>query len=192
MSFDPTFRIDNRRLQLPPASLASTGNVLRCLCHGSTAQQISSNVAHWCYLGYRPAGEVIKTVAFAVSTAGAGTQAAEVCIATSATGPTGSGITVTKLWADGTVDSVLSTGVKGNTTPNTVPLANDSHVWAGIRIAMTGEGSSNPTLHVLQRDWGRGVLAWTTSAGVLTSGSSWTATPVTFANNTSTDIRGYL
>lgn len=176
-----------------PEIVTSVGGVLRCPLPSSTAQQIAQNTAHWCYVGYRPAGEVVKRIRVAVSTLAVGSQAAEVCLATSTTAPTGSNITLTKVWASGTLDDMTSgTGVKGNTSDNTTPIASASHVWLGIRCAFTGGGASNPHLHVVQRDWGAGFLARTSSAGVLTSGSSWTATPVTFANNTNTDIRGYL
>lgn len=169
----------------------ATGNVLRCPCHVSTTQIAASGTIYWCYVGYRPYDEIIRYVRVGVSTAGAGTQTAEVAVATSTTGPNNAAaLTLTKVWADGTLDDLTTTGVKGNATANTTPLgSDDAHVFVGVRFAM---GTTQPTLHILQRDWGDGFLCQTSGASALTGSSSWTATPVTFANNTSADVRGYL
>lgn len=168
--------------------------VLRCPCHASTAAQIPTQRVDWCYLGLTPRRLLIKYVRVVVSTLAVGTPAAEVCIATGVA-PNGSAITLTKLWADGTLDSMVSpaaTGVKGNTAANTIWAPRGVHVYAGFRAHFTGGGSTNPQLHILQRDWGAGYLLQTAGQGALTGSSSWTATPVTFANNFSSDIRGYL
>ena len=168
------------------------GNVLRCPCHVGTTQIAASDRAYWCYIGYRPSGEIIRFVRAYVPAAnlGIGSQAAEVAVCTSTTPPTGSNITLTKLWANGTLDDMtVGGGRKGNTVANTVAIASDAHVWVGIRVSMS---ITQPTFHTLTRDNGDGFLAQTASAGTLTSGSSWTAVPVTFANLTSVDIRGYL
>ncbi len=170
----------------------AASKVLRCPCHISTTQIASSDRAYFCYLGYRPAGEIIQYVRVGVSTVGAGTQVAEVAVLTSTTAPTGSNITLTKLWADGTLaNMILTTGRKGNSSANVVALASDSHVWVGFRAAFT-DTPTQPTLHILNRDWGDGLLAQTVTAGALTGAGPWTAVPVTFANSTSPDIRGYL
>ena len=171
----------------------TTGKILRAPLAASTTQQIASGTIYWCYLGFRPAGEIVRHVRCGISIAGAGSQAAEVAIATSAAAPADAALTLTKVWADGTVDSLISgTGIRGNTTANTIPLPVDGHVWAGFRCAMTGGGASQPTGHILQRDWGNGMLAQTAGAAALTGSTSWTATPVTFGNSTSLDVRGYL
>ena len=95
---------------------------------------------------------------------------------------------LTKVWADGTLDALTSSGIKGNTTANTIPLAADSHVWAGFRSAMA---STQPTLHILQRDWGMGFLSYLYTTA-LTGSTTWTVTNLDFASNTHPDVRGYL
>jgi len=164
------------------------GIVLRSPLSASTTQLQTSGLAYFVCVGYRPAGEVIQYVRFGVSTAGAGTQTAEVAVAYTTTAPAGSAMTLTKLWADGTLDSLLSTGVKGNTTANAVPLPIDAWVFVCTRFAM---GTTQPTLHILQRDWGLGWLSSQSGASALTSSTTYTATPVTFSNNTAPDVRGY-
>ena len=172
---------------------STLGKLARCPCPASTAQQIASNTAHWCYLGYFKAGTVFERVQVFVSTVGGGTQAAEVCIATAPTPPTGGNLTLTKVWADGTVDTLISgTGVKQNTSANATALGADAHVYAGFRCAMTGGGALQPILHILQKDWGRGFLLQTATPGALTGTGPWTAVPVTAANNTSSDIRAAI
>jgi len=168
------------------------GGILRCPLHVSTAQQISSDTANWCYLGYLPSGILIKKVRAFCSTAAGGTVASEVCIATSTGAPNGSPQTVTKLWATTGVDSLLTTGPKGNSVDNTTASTGAAHTWAGIRVSTSGGGAFQPSFHIIARDWGIGFISQTSSAGLLSTGSFWTATPVTAANNTSIDIRGYL
>ena len=166
------------------------GKVLRSPLPASTTQIAGSGRSYWCYVGYRPAGEIIQYVRFGVSVVGAGAQTAEVAVATSATPPTGSAISLTKLWADGTLDDLtVGTGIKGNASANTTPLSVDAHTWVGCRFAMA---TTQPTLHILQRDWGAGFLSQEAGAAALTGAGPYTATPVTFAANSSNDIRGYL
>lgn len=171
-----------------PRNDAQPGLVLRSPCPASTTQLQSTGVARFCCVGYRPAGEVIRYVRFAVSTVAAGTQTAEVAVAYSTTPPAGAALTLTKVWADGTLAALTGTGVKGNTTANTIPLPVDAWVFVGCRFAM---GTTQPTLHILQRDWGLGWLGQQNAAAALTSLSTYTSTPVTFANSSGPDIRGY-
>ena len=165
-----------------------TGIVLRSPCPASTTQLQSSGSASWVCVGYRPAGEVIRFVRFAVSTIAAGTQTAEVAVAYSLTAPAGSALTLIGVWSNGTLDALTSTGVKGNTSANAVPLPVSAWVFVGCRFAM---GTTQPTLHILQRDWGLGWACSDAGKPALTSTTTYTATPVTFANNTFPDIRGY-
>jgi len=164
------------------------GIVLRSPLSASTTQLQSSGFASWVCVGYRPAGEVIRYVRFAVSTIAAGTQTAEVAVAYTTTAPAGSSISLTGVWSDGTLDSLTSTGVKGNATANAVPLPIDGWVFLGVRFAM---GTTQPTLHIIQRDWGLGWICQDAGKPALTSTTTYTATPVTFTNNTAPDVRGY-
>ena len=97
-------------------------------------------------------------------------------------------MTLTKLWADGTLDALTATGAKGNTTANAIPLPCDAWVWLGLRTAMA---TTQPTVHILQRDWVAGWLTQDTGVAVLTSLTSFSVTPTIFAN-TAPDLRGYL
>ena len=168
--------------------LAPPGNVLRSPCSASTTQLQTSGTASWVCVGYRPAGEVIRFVRFAVSTIAAGTQTAEVAVAYSLTAPAGSALTLTGVWSNGTLDALTATGVKGNTSANAVPLPVDAWVFVGCRFAM---GTTQPTLHILQRDWGLGWACSDAGKPALTSTTTYTATPVTFTNSTFPDVRGY-
>lgn len=187
-----TIEITGYTVPNPEIVPSHVAGILRCPLHVATAQQISSDTANWCYLGYLPSGVLIKKVRAFCSTAAGGTVTGEVCIATSTGAPNGSPQTVTKLWATTGVDSLLTTGPKGNTVDNTTALTGAAHTWAGLRVTTHGGGAFQPSFQIIARDWGIGFISQTPSAGLLTTGTSWTATPVTAANNSSIDIRGYL
>ncbi len=170
--------------------VAAVGGVLMSRLTETSGGALTGNgTAYFCCVGFRPAGEIVKRVKFGVSVKGAGTQTAEVAVAYSLTPPDGSAKTLTKVWADGALDNIVTAaGVFGNASDNTVVLPCDAYVWLGLRTAL---GTTQPTVHQLQHDW---TLGWITAdAGVaaLTSLSTYTATPIIFAN-TGPNIRGYL
>ncbi|MFZ2875485.1 MAG: hypothetical protein WAZ94_13510 [Phycisphaerales bacterium] len=166
------------------------GGVVRCPSCATTTTNITttSNTAYWVYLGYFASAQTIKHVAANLAVAGSGAQTAEVCIATGDKAPDGGNITLTKVWADGTLDTLTgATGPKKNSSPNATACSAGVHVYAGIRTAMA---TTQPALQAIMRDWGYGYHLTTASAGALTGSGPWTGVPS--AGNTHPDIRAYL
>lgn len=167
----------------------NSGTTLRSPCPASTTQAGTSGTAMWVYVGYLPAGTVIKRVGVAVNTGGSGAQTAEVCVATGTGPPNFANQTLTKVWADGTLDALTAgSAVARNTTDNTVALPADAHVWLGFRQAMA---TTQANLHALQKDFGQGCFMSTGASGALTGSGPWTGVPVAFGA-AHPDIRGYL
>lgn len=149
----------------------------------------TSNTAYWTYLGYFPNPMTFKRVYAALAIAGAGAQTAEVCLATGDRAPDGANVTMTKVWANGTIDNVsggAGTGIKGNTVDNSTASPARSHLYVGIRTALA---TTQPGLQAVFRDWGAGYHLRTTASGALTGAGPWTGTPTTFAQNTHPDLR---
>jgi hypothetical protein len=112
--------------------------------------QLLSARAYAVYLGIFPDDRLIKYVRFQVVTfAGTGAQTAEVALASSPTAPAYAAQTLTILVADGTVDSLLTTGVKKNAngfnSGSGYTVARDTHLWAVVRVAMA---STQPYLGI--------------------------------------------
>ena len=168
---------------------ANAGAVLRSPVNTAGGNMtMISGTAYWTYVGYRPIAEVVKRIRLYVVTGGTGAQTAEVAVSTSTTAPTGSNITLTKVWADGSLDALTGTGRLGNSADNSTALSGDAHCWVGIRSAMA---TTQPTVRALAYDFGDGYLATTAASGALTGAGPWTATPFA-ATGQFPDVRGYL
>ena len=140
--------------------------VMASTLHASTTQAQTSGTASYVYLGKTAAAAVWKYVKFRVSTAGAGTQTAEVGLFSSTSAPNGAAQTLTKLWADGTLTALTATGIGRNSTASAISVPAGTHLWAACRFAMA---TTQPTLAVLTDDWQLGYALQATSSAALTS-----------------------
>jgi hypothetical protein len=178
-----------QRVTLALQFATTNRSTLRSPLPASTTQLGASGTAMWCYVGYLPAGLVIKRVGVGKGTAGAGAQTAEVCVATGTGPPAFANQTLTKVWANGTLEALTgANAIVRNTVDNAVALPADAHVWLGFRQAMA---TTQATLNVLQKDFGEGCLMTTAASGALTGAGPWVGVPVAF-NGVGPDIRGYL
>jgi hypothetical protein len=148
------------------------------LSSSNTGTALTSGTAYFTYLGRLDADKVIKFIKFWVGTAGAGSQTAEVGLFSTPSAPCRAGQTLTKLEATGTVDSLTTTGVKGNTSAFTGTRAAGTHLWAGVRTAMA---TTQPTIFGVWGDFGSGYVLRTASATAFTSGTTYTGALVTAA-----------
>lgn len=134
------------------------------------------------YIGYFSSTKVIKYVEFVFNTNGAGTQTAEVALASSPLAPNKTAQTLTKLSADGTLDDLTTgaTDVKRNTTAlnsgSGYTVAAGTHVWALIRTAM---GTTQPRLIGSNLSWGHGYCMTADAVGALTSMTTASFSPAT-------------
>lgn len=143
-----------------------------------------SGTAYFVYLGRVAAAFTPKHVEFLVGTAGAGAQTAEVGIFSTPSGPNKASQSVTKLEASGTITSLITTGVKRNTTPFVTLVAAGTHLWAGIRTAMA---TTQPGIGGLTQDMSQGRILSTAASGVLTGTGPWTGAIIavgTYLNTT--------
>lgn len=144
----------------------------------ATAITTISNTAYFVYLGCTTKVLAVKFVEFYVNSFGSGAQTAEVGLFATIDPPnkTNQGTNgITKLVADGTLDSLTTIGVKRNTTAfnsgNGYAVPAGTHLWAGIRTAMA---TTQPALAGVCMDFGQGLALTTASAGALTAAGPWT------------------
>lgn len=88
--------------------------------------------------------------------------------------PNGSAQSMTKIFATGTTTSFGSSGVKQNTSANTTAVSAGTFLWGGIHAV----GAGLPTLQALNRDYGRGNVLSTATAGALTGSGPWTGATI--------------
>lgn len=137
----------------------------------STPFLLVATDAYFCYLGRTAVACTPKYVEFLVTSAGVGIQTAEVGLFSSGTAPNKAGQSLSKLVADGTVDTLGTTGVKRNTSAMSTSIAAGTHVWAGLRVSMT---ISQPTLLGVANDLAQGQILTTVGATALTGSGPFT------------------
>lgn len=133
----------------------------------------TSDTAYWIYLGYTLAAFIPKNVEMVLRTNAAGTQTAEVCLASGSAGPTKAAVTLTKLVANGTLDDITTGAVKTvrNTSAMATQISAGVHLYAGVRTAMS---VTQPVLVGILADFNEGWCLSTASAGALTGTGPWT------------------
>lgn len=151
--FTSAQRIFQSGLTVVPASLTTTG------------------VGYWVYVGQRESAVTVKFVEFIVNTAGVGAQTAEIGIFSSPTAPNKANQTLTKLASTATVNSLLATGICRNTASFAQAVAANTHLWAGIRIAMV---TTQPQVLGLANDYAEGQILSAAAPGVLTGAGPFT------------------
>jgi hypothetical protein len=165
---------------LPP------GRILQSrLPNVATAITLINNTAYFVYLGCTARAFTVKFVEFYVNTSGSGAQSAEVGLFSSPSGPKKSTQSLTKLAATGTVDSLITTGVKRNSASFAFSVPIGTHLWAGIRTAMA---TTQPALAGLCMDFSQGLVLSTTSAGALTGAGPWTGSIIALGSYLNTAI----
>lgn len=175
--------IDNfrdREIDVFPGPVADGGFILsNQFCAPIAGAVTVGAVAYFVYLGRLTRQVTALRVLFHVSTGGASTQVGEVGVFSSPTSPNRLGQTLTKIVADGTLDDLTGTGVKGNTAvfsaaSSTIPA--QTHLWAGYRVDMA---STEPTVYGLTADMSYGQILSTAAATAFTSGTTYTGALIT-------------
>jgi hypothetical protein len=148
--------------------------LLRSVLPTGTSRTLTSGTAYWVYIGYTTQPITVDYVVFQVVSLGAGTQTAEVALASTPAAPNKSGQTLTKIYANGTLDSL--TAINSTTKRNTVAagqvIPEGTHLWAGLRTALV---SSQPTTTAFfgASDMGHGHVLTTALSGALTGAGPW-------------------
>lgn len=171
------FRVNNAAMISEPHLCEVGGHAVG----GSVA--LTSDRAYWLYLGKYSCQLTVEFIKWNQSSAASGSQTAEVACATGDTGPDGSTITLTKVWAIGdagsqsNIDDLTSAGFVGNVNANTTIVSLDKHIFVGFRLNMaTTQGSARP---VQTMDTGIGKYLITSSVGALTDAGPWTGSVLT-------------
>jgi hypothetical protein len=148
-------RVDGKLLRVPHAMVGGS-SILRPTVGGSnaTAAVSVSGTAYYVYLGKTARDLVVNFVGVATTTAGAGSQTAEVGLFSSTTEPYSlnatQGLTLTKIVATGTVDALTTANsIRRNTASFAQTVAGGTHLWAALRVAMT---TTQPALTRTQAD----------------------------------------
>lgn len=123
-----------------------------------------SGTAYFVYVGRVVKALTPKYIEFHVTTAGAGTQTAEVALYSTSSAPNKSAQTLSLITGTGTVDDLTGTGMKRNTTAFSTSIAANTHLWAGIRTAM---GTTQPTIVGLANDMSQGHIMSLSGASAL-------------------------
>jgi len=165
---------DTRILQ---SSLPATGTFL-----------LISGTAYYVYVGRTVRRATLAFVEFHVTTVGAGAQTAEVGLFSSPLAPNKAGQTLTKIVADGALDTLSATvAVKRNTASLATIVPADVHLWAAVRTAMA---TTQPTTAGLSYDQRGGHLLTTTGGGALTGLSTTAGGLITLGTaNVAPDLR---
>lgn len=142
-----------------------------------------SDTAYWVYLGRTLQTTTINHVKFLVASAGVGAQTAEIALASGTGEPAAAAMSLTKLTANGTLDTLITTGLKGNTSAMGYSVAPGTFLYVGLRTAMA---TTQPSLNGRYRDYGHGYLLRTVTAGALTGAGPWTGALLTGADITAT------
>lgn len=146
-----------------------------------------SGTAYYIYVGRIVKNITVLFAEFHVTTAGAGTQTAEIGLFSTPSPPNKSTQTLTKIATTGTVDSVLTTGVKRNTASFAQGINAGTHLWAAIRFAMA---TTQPTCAGLAADMSQAHILTTTGGGTLTGLTSASGTIPAIATATvAPDVR---
>lgn len=147
---------------------------------------LTSGKAYFVYLG-RTVDVLVPTHAQThVATAGVGAQTAEIGLFSTPEPPNGASQSLTKIVSTSTVDALTTTGIKANTSAFAVPVARDTHLWAGIRTAMA---TTQPELVAVCGDQSRGYVLETAGASDLTGAGPWTGVvPTLTAGSVSADL----
>jgi hypothetical protein len=154
-------------------------NVVRSALPTVAGAALTSGTAYWVYVGRTSRPVTCQNVFGHVTTGGSGTQTAEIAIATgSAPSRAAQALTVVSVTANGALDDLTGTGVKGITSALGYVPDVGAHLWLGIRTAM---GTTQPTFFGLTFDCSNGEILTTASAGVLAVGSSYTGALITAA-----------
>lgn len=136
---------------------------------GGTAT--TTGVGYWSYVGLTQAPMTVKFVEVMVTGAGAGAQTAEIGLFSTPLAPNKAGQSLTKIVATGTVDSLITTGVKRNTASFALAVAAGVHLWAGIRTAMA---TTQPSVLGLAGDIAQGQYLTAAAPGALTAAGPFT------------------
>jgi len=148
-----------------------------------------SATAYFVYLGQARVAFTPTFVKFHVTTKATGAQTAECGFFSTPAAPNGSGQTLTKLIASGSLDNLTSSaGVFGNASAFATSVAAGTHLWAGLRTAVA---SAQPTYAGLLGDMALGSILELVSAGALTGSSSFVGSiPTLSASTNFPDLRG--
>ncbi len=154
----------------PPANVWDR-NLRSPLATGGTFLLIA-DVAYFLYIGQMPHTRVPKYVEVNMTTVGTGAQTAEVGLFSSTGPPNKGSLSLSKIVATGTVDTLTATLVtKRNTSAFTTPVYAETYLWAGIRTNM---GGNQPTFRGIENDFSQGYQLSTATAGALTGAGPWT------------------
>lgn len=153
----------------------------------ATRAVTTDGTAYFCYLGYVPTGGLtINYVRFICGQAGAGSvNFNEVGLFSSPSEPSGSGQTLTKIVATGTLNSnlVTGTGVRRNNSAFAQAISAGTHLWAGYLCSTT---STEPQIAGVLGDHELGFILSLASAAQFTSGTT------TWAGGIITDAGSWL
>lgn len=145
--------------------------IFRSALQGVAGAILASGTGYFVYVGQVAQPVTVKFVEFVVSTIGAGAQTAEVGLFSTPLAPNKANQSLTKIVATGTVDSLITTGVKRNTASFNQALVPGTHIWTGFRGAMA---TTQPQMLGLSSDYAQGQYLLAAASGVLTGAGPFT------------------
>lgn len=151
-------------------ALQSTERILTSRLPPVANVQGTTDKAWFVFVGRLEVATTPKYVEFYVNAAGISITSSEVGLFSTPAPPNKSGQTLTKIVADGNVDSQTTIGVKRNTSAFTTSIPAGTYLWAGYHFIATGAA---PVLATLGRDYGQGRILETETAGALTAAGPW-------------------
>lgn len=144
---------------------------------GSGTLALVSGTAYFVFLGRVTTTFTPAYINAMCQTVGTSTQTAELGFFSTPAYPTyNTSQSLTKIVATGSITSLTSgTGVKRNSSAFSTSITAGTFLWGGMRTAMAG---NQPTMNALNRDYARGNVLTTVTAGALTGTGPWTGAVV--------------
>lgn len=113
---------------------------------GNSFTPPTSGTAYFAYIGKLTKNLTFSSIFFNVAIGGGGAQTAEVGLFASVSAPTAGDLSLTKLGATGSIDSLLSTGIMRNSVDLATAVVSGTFLWVGLRIVM---GASQPSIYTI-------------------------------------------
>jgi hypothetical protein len=149
----------------------------------------ATGTAYFVYVGRMVRDVTVKFVEFHVTTVGAGGQTAEVGLFSTANPPNKSAQTLTKIAANGTLDSLTTTGMKRSTVALNQVVPANTHLWLALRTAMV---TTQPTCVGLAGDMSEGHVLTAAVAALTGIASAAGVIPTLGTGTIAPDLRGTL
>lgn len=158
------------------AVIDGTNRIIRSLCPPLANLTVTSGTIYWVYMGRVVAPVTLKYICLQVRTVGGSAGPCEYAIAAGDGPPQKRNRIMTTLCATSSVDVMnVGTGAKRNMTAFALTPRIGTHVYTGVRMALT---TTQANIMSLGLDNGQGWCLTTAGASAITTGTAYNAATI--------------